>query len=100
MMKGKYNIEEKIDRRNNSEERIFDFDIYLVDKYEGVPQNFEENDSMWMNIDELLAQNKKIPSIEIVKYLYDGNIQLKINSDDNLKKGSDKLWIIDKIRQI
>ncbi len=64
-------------------EKIFDFDIYLVNKYEGVPQNFEENDSMWINIDELLSQNKKIPSIEIVKYLDDGDIQLKINSDDN-----------------
>ena len=63
-------------------ERIFDFDIFIVEKFEGDPLNFEENDSMWMSIDELLSKDKKIPSVEIVKYL-DNNIKLKINSDDN-----------------
>lgn len=48
---------------------IFDFDIYLVNDYNGNPQDFEENYSMWINIEDLLSENKKFPSVEIIKYL-------------------------------
>mgnify|MGYP004551322549 CR=1 FL=1 len=62
---------------------IFDFDIYLVNDYKGNPQEFEENYSMWINIVDLLNENKKFPSVEIIKYLENNDINLKIYSDDN-----------------
>ena len=37
---------------------IFDFDIYLVNDYKGNPQEFEENCSMWINIEDLLNRIK------------------------------------------
>lgn len=62
---------------------IFDFDIYLVNDYKGNPQEFEENCSMWINIEDLLNENKKFPTVEIIKHLESNNINLKIYSDDN-----------------
>ena len=62
---------------------IFDFDIYLVNDYKGNPKEFEENYSMWINIEDLLNENKKFPSVEIIKYLENNDINLKIYSDDN-----------------
>jgi len=62
---------------------IFDFDVYIAKEYDGTPSEFEENYSMWINIDELLNQDKKIPSIEILKYINLENIKLKIYVDEN-----------------
>lgn len=62
---------------------IFDFDIYLVNDYKGNPKEFEENCSMWINIEDLLNENKKFPSVEIIKHLDGNNINLKIYSDDD-----------------
>ena len=62
---------------------IFDFDIYLVNDYKGNPKEFEENYSMWISIEDLLKENKKFPSVEIIKHLDGNNINLKIYSDDN-----------------
>ena len=38
---------------------------------------------MWINIEDLLNENKKITSVEIIKYLENNDINLKIYSDDN-----------------
>ena len=62
---------------------IFDLDVYIAKEYDGTPTEFDENYSMWINIDELLNQDKKIPSIEILKYLNLENIKLKIYVDEN-----------------
>lgn len=62
---------------------IFDFDIYIVDEFVGEPKEFNENYSMWINIDELFNKAKKFPSIEIIKYLNKNNIKLKMDADDN-----------------
>ena len=62
--------------------RIFDFEIYLVDDYYGDPSEFEENDSMWINIDDLFKEDRLFPSIEVIKYLKD-NMNMKINCDSN-----------------
>ena len=35
------------------------------------------------NIEDLLNENKKFPSVEIIKYLENNDINLKIYSDDN-----------------
>ncbi|MBQ4263732.1 MAG: NUDIX hydrolase [Bacilli bacterium] len=62
---------------------IFDFDVYIVKEYDGIPSEFDENDSMWINIDELLKKDKKFASIEILKYINLENIKLKIYVDEN-----------------
>ena len=66
--------------------RIFDFDIYIVNEYKGKPEEFEENSSEWINIEELLTKSKIFPSIEVIKLLnQDNNINLKIDIDNNHK---------------
>jgi 8-oxo-dGTP diphosphatase len=63
-------------------EKIFEFDIFVVDEYVGKPLNFEENNSMWFKIENLKKETKLYPSIEVIKYL-NGNINLKTYCDDN-----------------
>ena len=62
---------------------IFDFDVFIAKEYDGTPSDFEENYSMWINIDELLNQDKKIPSVEILKYIKMENVKLKMYVDEN-----------------
>lgn len=62
---------------------IFDFDVYMVTEYNGLPLEFEENYSMWIDIEKLLNEDKKFPSIEIINYLEEENIELKIYSNEN-----------------
>ena len=63
-------------------DRIFEFKIYLVDDYSGDPLEFEENYSMWINVDDLYKEERLFPSIEVIKYLKDG-MNLKIDCDSN-----------------
>ena len=63
--------------------KIFEFDVFKVDEYNGEPLEFEENSSMWIDIKELLNKNKKIPSVEILKFLHLNNLNLKIEVDEN-----------------
>ena len=65
-------------------DRIFDFSIYIVDEYSGEPLEFEENESMWINIDDLLKKEKVFLSIETIKHLKE-NMDLKIECDNNHK---------------
>ena len=65
-------------------DRIFDFGIYIVDEYSGEPLEFEENESMWINIDDLLKKEKVFLSIETIKHLKE-NMDLKIECDNNHK---------------
>ena len=64
---------------------IFDFDVYFVNQFNGTPLEFEENYSFWIDIDELLKQDKKIPSIEILKFLNIEDIKVKIYVNENHK---------------
>ena len=48
---------------------IFDLDIYIVEGYNGKPLELEENYSMWIDVQTLLNKDKKLPSVEIIKYL-------------------------------
>ena len=63
-------------------ERIFEFDIFIVDEYSGEPLEFEENISIWFNIDDLYKETKLFPSIEVIKYLKDG-MNVKVDCDSN-----------------
>lgn len=66
--------------------RIFDFDIYVVNKYKGEPEEFEENYSMWIDIQKLIKEEKVFPSIEILKHILNSeDISLKIYCNENHK---------------
>ena len=54
------------------EKRIFHFDVYIVDSYEGEPSKQLENDSMWISLSELEKKPKKFPSAAVINYLKDG----------------------------
>ena len=43
-------------------DRIFEFKIYLVDDYSGDPLEFEENYSMWINVDDLYKEERLFPN--------------------------------------
>ena len=66
-------------------DRIFEFDIFVVDEYSGEPLEFEENDSMWINIDDLYKEEKLFMSIEAIKYLKDNmSLKMECDSDNNI----------------
>lgn len=66
--------------------RIFDFDIYVVNKYNGEPKEFEENYSMWVDIQKLMKEEKVFPSIEILKHILNSEeISLKIYCNEDHK---------------
>ena len=63
-------------------DRIFDFDIYIVDEYKGKPLDFDENDSMWVDLNKIQNEEKIFPSIKAIKYLKD-NMNLRIYCESN-----------------
>ena len=68
-------------------DRIYDFDVFIVDDYIGEPQEFDENTSMWIDIDELFKEEKLFASIKAIKYLKDNmNIKIECDSNNNIIK--------------
>lgn len=65
-------------------DRIFDFDIYIVDEYNGEPLEFDENYSMWISLDKIQNETKTFASIKAIKYLKE-NMNLKIDCESNDK---------------
>ena len=68
--------------------RIYDFDIYNIEKYIGKTMESEDMYSMWKNIDELIKEQNIYASIEIIKYIIKNpkqKIELKIFCDINHK---------------
>ena len=65
-------------------ERIFEFDIFIVDEYFGEPLDFKENKSMWFNIVDLYKEAKLFPSIKVIKHLKD-DMNVKVDCDNNHK---------------
>jgi len=65
--------------------RIYEIDIYAVTDYKGSPKELKENYSMWINCNELLQKENVLPSIEILKYLSNDIINLKILVNNNHK---------------
>lgn len=64
--------------------RIFDFDVFICNECEGKPQDFEENTSEWIEINELLKKEKLLSNIMIldrffIKGLIDDRYNLKMN---------------------
>lgn len=46
---------------------IFDFDVMIGKKFIGNPIDFIENQSMWIEIEDLINQKKRFPCIDILK---------------------------------
>ena len=64
--------------------RIFDFDVFICNECEGKPQDFEENTSERIEINELLKKQKILSNIIIldrffIKGLIDDRYNLKMN---------------------
>lgn len=65
-------------------DRMFIFDTYISKEYEGEPQEFEENTSEWIDIDELLKKEKILSIIMIldrffIKGLIDEQYNIKMH---------------------
>lgn len=85
-------------------DRRFVFDVFIAQKYEGNPKDFEENTAEWIDIDELLIKEKILSNILILdssinKALYDEklnfHIKVKVDEEENVlnfeyKLGSSK----------
>ena len=76
-------------------DRKFIFDIFIAQKYDGKPQNFEENTSEWISINQLLNKEKILSNIlmldeNVNKALYDENlnfhIKVEVDEEENILK--------------
>ena len=60
--------------------RIFDFDVFICNECEGELQNFEENTSEWIEINELLKKEKILSNIMILdRFFINGLTDEKFN---------------------
>ena len=73
--------------------RRFYFDLFRTNTYEGVPQDFKENTSQWIEISELLRTKKRLATILLLEktyssYLLDDenriNIYVKVDEAENI----------------
>ncbi len=65
-------------------DRKFVFDVFISNEYEGEPQEFEENTSKWIEINELLQKKKILSNIMIldrffIKRLMDENYNFSMH---------------------
>ena len=74
-------------------DRMFIFDTFISKEYEGEPQEFEENTSEWIDIDELLKKEKILSNIILldkclIKGLIDDNrnfnLYIKVDEQENI----------------
>ena len=81
-------------------DRMFIFDTFISKEYEGEPQEFEENTSEWIDIDELLKKEKILSNIILLdKFLIKGliddnrnfNLHIKVDEQENILRIDYKL---------
>ena len=74
-------------------DRIFTFETFITDSSEGEPQEFEENTSEWIEIEELLKKEKLLSNIMMldrffIKGLLDNTsnfeIHICVNEDEEI----------------
>lgn len=74
-------------------DRLFIFDTFITKEYEGEPQEFDENTSEWIDIDELLKKEKILSNIILLdKFLIKGliddnrnfNLHIKVDEQENI----------------
>ena len=72
---------------------MFILDTFISKEYEGEPQEFEENTSEWIDIDELLKKEKILSNIILLdKFLIKGliddnrnfNLHIKVDEQENI----------------
>ena len=80
--------------------RMFIFDTFISKEYEGEPQEFEENTSEWIDIDELLKKEKILSNIILLdKFLIKGliedncnfNLHIEVDEQENILRIDYKL---------
>lgn len=73
--------------------KIFDFDIFLCNEYSLYPQNFDENESEWIEINELLKSDHILSNIMILdRFFIKGlisknhkfNMTIKVSDDEDI----------------
>ncbi len=73
--------------------RIFDFDVFITNESKGEPQEFEENTSEWIEINELLQKERILSNIIIldrffIKGLIDENynfsMHIQVDEKENI----------------
>lgn len=73
--------------------RIFDFDVFITNESEGEPQEFEENTSEWIQLNELIQKEKILSNIMIldkffIKRLiedkYNFNMHIEVDEQENI----------------
>lgn len=76
-------------------DRIYNFDVFVTNSYQGIPRNFEENTSEWIEIDELLKKEKLLSNIILldkyfIKSLKDTccnfKIHINVTEDEQIVK--------------
>lgn len=76
-------------------DRIFIFEVFIANDYQGNPQNFEENTSEWMDIKLLLEKDKILSNILLLKkpyndFLYNEETSFKmkveVDEEENILK--------------
>ena len=63
-------------------DRIYNLKVYVAHKFIGTPQNFEDNDSYWLNINELLKLKKRFAITYLLDEEFKNDFQ---NKNINLK---------------
>lgn len=68
--------------------KVYNMALFVVNVTETIVYEFEENNSYWITIDELLRKDKKFPSTyllneKFITSLKKGNLNLKIYCDKN-----------------
>lgn len=54
-----YNLEKVGNVIIEYSDRIYNMETFIANDYDGIPQEFEENFSFWINIDNLLKEKKR-----------------------------------------
>ena len=58
-------------------DRVFDFELFVANSYQGEAGRFLENDSMWYLISDAICCEKIFPSVKLLDFLPLSNISLK-----------------------
>ena len=58
-------------------DRVFDFELFVANSYQGEAGSFLESDSMWYLISDAICCKKIFPSVKLLDFLPLSNISLK-----------------------
>lgn len=68
-------------------DRIFDFDVYYVDEYDGEPLEFIDNKTLWVDLEKIQKESKILASVKMIEYIKDKmNLKMICDDEDNIIK--------------